>query len=148
MFFCLKTSPLLGGRSARKLCSSVLVSGKIYLFILENRNCTNNTNRRSRKSILAGCYLLLIAYELHEYHPDGIRVIRLWLRNIHPAWRLTCATCGSCYSWNSCSLKHRNSRFFRLNVYEGACMSTTIHQTKSYLYIPDCNNFESIYSGW
>ena len=37
---------------------------------------------------------LLISYEpkvakaiASEYHPDGIRVIRLWLRNIHPAWR-------------------------------------------------------------
>ena len=29
--------------------------------------------------------------------------------------------------------------FFRLNIYEGACMSTTIHQTKSYLYLPDSN---------
>ena len=27
--------------------------------------------------ILAGGVSLLIAYELHEYHPDGIRVIRL-----------------------------------------------------------------------
>ena len=35
----------------------LLVSGEFYLFILENTNCTNNTNRRSRKSILAGCYL-------------------------------------------------------------------------------------------
>ena len=41
---------------------------------------------------------------------------------------------------NSSSLKHRNSRFFRLNIYEGACMSTTIHQTKSYLYLADSNN--------
>ena len=30
--------------------------------------------------------------------------------------------------------------FFRLNIYEGACMSTTIHQTKSYLNLPDTNN--------
>ncbi len=29
---------------------------------------------------------------------------------------------------------------FRLNIYEGACMSTTIHQTMSYLYLPDSNN--------
>jgi hypothetical protein len=53
------------------------LSGKIYLFILENTNCTNNTNRRSRKSILAGCYLCLShtnqrsRKQLHEYHPDG-----------------------------------------------------------------------------
>ena len=48
----------------------LLVSGKICLFILENTNCTNNTNP-------CGMLSLLIAYELHEYHPDGIRVIRL-----------------------------------------------------------------------
>ena len=35
------------------------LSGKICLFILENTNFTNNTNRRSRKPILAGCYLCL-----------------------------------------------------------------------------------------
>ena len=29
--------------------------------------------------------------------------------------------------------------FFRLNIYKGACMSTTIHQTMSYLYLPDSN---------
>ena len=29
--------------------------------------------------------------------------------------------------------------FFRLNIYEGACMSTTIHQTMSYLCLPDSN---------
>ena len=33
--------------------------------------------------------------------------------------------------------------FFRLNIYKGACMSTTIHQTMSYLYLPDSNNFLS-----
>ena len=34
---------------------------------------------------------------------------------------------------------------FGLNIYKGACMSTTIHQTKSYLYLPDTNNsFSSI----
>ena len=48
----------------------LLLSGKICLFILENTNCTNNTNPCEEFS-------LLIAYELHEYHPDGIRVIRL-----------------------------------------------------------------------
>ena len=48
----------------------LLLSGKICLFILENTNCTNNTNP-------CGVLSLLIAYELHEYHPDGIRVIRL-----------------------------------------------------------------------
>ena len=32
--------------------------------------------------------------------------------------------------------------FFRLNIYEGACMSTTIHQTKSYLYLPDSNKIK------
>ena len=31
--------------------------------------------------------------------------------------------------------------FFRLNIYKGACMSTTIHQTMSYLYLPDSNIF-------
>ena len=47
-----------------------LQSGKIYLCVLENTNCTNNES-------LWG-FTLLIAYELHEYHPDGkIRVIRL-----------------------------------------------------------------------
>ena len=30
--------------------------------------------------------------------------------------------------------------FFRLNIYKGACMSTTIHQTMSYLYLPDSPN--------
>ena len=30
--------------------------------------------------------------------------------------------------------------FFLLNIYKGACMSTTIHQTMSYLYLPDSNN--------
>ena len=29
--------------------------------------------------------------------------------------------------------------FFRLNIYKGACMSTTIYQTKSYLYLLDTN---------
>ena len=29
--------------------------------------------------------------------------------------------------------------FLGLNIYKGACMSTTIHQTKSYLYLPDTN---------
>ena len=29
--------------------------------------------------------------------------------------------------------------FFRLNIYKGACMSTTIHQTMSYLDLPDSN---------
>ena len=29
--------------------------------------------------------------------------------------------------------------FFRLNIYKGACMGTTIHQTMSYLYLPDSN---------
>ena len=48
----------------------LLLSGKICLFILENTNFTNNTNS-------CGVLSLLIAYELHEYHPDGIRVIRL-----------------------------------------------------------------------
>ena len=48
----------------------ILLSGKICLFILENTNFTNNTNP-------CGVLSLLIAYELHEYHPDGIRVIRL-----------------------------------------------------------------------
>ena len=33
--------------------------------------------------------------------------------------------------------------FFRLNIYKGACMSTTIHQTMSYLYLPDSNNLFS-----
>ena len=32
--------------------------------------------------------------------------------------------------------------FLGLNIYKGACMSTTIHQTKSYLYLPDTNNYE------
>ena len=31
--------------------------------------------------------------------------------------------------------------FFRLNIYKGAWMSTTIHQTKSYLYLLDTNIF-------
>ena len=35
----------------------LLVSGKFYLFILENTNSTNFTNQRSRKSILAGRHL-------------------------------------------------------------------------------------------
>ena len=58
--------------------NKLLVSGKICLFILENTNFTNNTNRRSRKSILAGCYLCLShtnqrsRKQLLEYHPDGI----------------------------------------------------------------------------
>ena len=34
--------------------------------------------------------------------------------------------------------------FFRLNIYEGACMSTTIDQTKSYLYLPDSNNIKYV----
>ena len=60
------------------------LSGKIYLCVLENTNCTNNTNpcvvlpclshtnQRSRK-------------QLHEYHPDGkirgidLRVLRFVL---------------------------------------------------------------------
>ena len=109
-------------------CKKLLLSGKICLFILENTNFTNNTNP-------CGMLSLLIAYELHEYHPDGIRVIRLWLRNIHPAWRLTCATFGSCHSWNSCSLKHRNSRFFRLNIYEGLVwVQLSIKQRVIYIY--------------
>ena len=29
--------------------------------------------------------------------------------------------------------------FFQLNIYKGGRMSTTIHQTKSYLYLPDTN---------
>ena len=32
--------------------------------------------------------------------------------------------------------------FFRFNIYKGACMSTTIHQTMSYLYLPDSNNYK------
>ena len=36
--------------------------------------------------------------------------------------------------------------FFRLNIYEGACMSTTIHQTKSYLYLPDSNIKQTSFS--
>ena len=31
--------------------------------------------------------------------------------------------------------------FFRLNIYKGACMGTTIHQTMSNLYLPDSNKF-------
>ena len=81
-----------------------------------------------------GVLSLLIAYELHEYRPDGIRVIDLRDLRFVLFVRLTRATFGSC------SLKHRNSRLFRLNIYEGGGMSTTIHQTKSYLYLPDTNN--------
>ena len=97
----------------------------LFLFALGNGNCPvkfllffrtrisriTRTAGRASQSLWGGN--LLIAYEpkvaqaiASEYHPDGIRVIRLWLRNIHPAWRLTCATFGSC------SPKHRKSRFF------------------------------------
>ncbi len=48
----------------RQRCKKLLLSGKICLFILENTNFTNNTNP-------CGVLPLLIAYELHEYHPDG-----------------------------------------------------------------------------
>ena len=61
---------VLTGKDAEFIYSELLLSGKICLFILENTNCTNNTNP-------CGVLSLLIAYELHEYHPDGIRVIRL-----------------------------------------------------------------------
>ena len=33
---------------------------------------------------------------------------------------------------------------FGLNIYKGACMSTTIHQTKSYLYLLDTNHTQTI----
>ena len=85
----------------------LLLSGKICLFILENTNCTNNTNP-------CGVLPLLIAFELHEYHPDGK---------------------NSCYSplIKKCSSRmeirvFREIRvllnieilvFFRLNIYEG-----------------------------
>ncbi len=58
------------------LYKKILVSGKNYLYILENTNCTNNTNKGRVSQSLRGV-TLLIAYKLHEYHPDGIRVIRL-----------------------------------------------------------------------
>ena len=103
------------------------LSGKIYLFILENTNCTNNTNP-------CGVLSLLIAYELHEYHPDGkIRGIRLWLRNIHPAWFReireirVLLNIEILYSFGWISIR--------------ACMSATIYQTKRYLYLSDSNDF-------
>ena len=116
--------------STLTLYTLLLLSGKICLFILENTNFTNNTNP-------CGTLPLLIAYELHEYHPDGK---------------------NSCYSplIKKCSFRMeirviREIRvllnieihvFFRLNIYEWACMSTTIHQTKSYLYLPDSNKID------
>ena len=63
----------------------LLVSGKVYLCVLEN------TNRRSRKSIARIARIsmrdeyFLIRGELHEYHPDGkirgidLRVLRFVL---------------------------------------------------------------------
>ena len=36
-------------------------------------------------------------------------------------------------------LNIENLIFFRLNIYKGACMSTTIHQTMSYLYLLNSN---------
>ena len=35
---------------------------------------------------------------------------------------------------------------FGLNIYKGACMSTTIHQTKSYLYLLDTNKIQSVFN--
>ena len=73
------------------------MSGKFYLFILENTNCTNNTNPCGVLPLLiayepkvaqvnpCGGVTLLIAYELHEYHPDNkkrvidLRVLRFVL---------------------------------------------------------------------
>ena len=53
----------------------------------------------------------LIRGELHECHPDGIRAIACATFGSYAISKdntpqgLTCATFGSCYSCNSCSLK-------------------------------------------
>ena len=138
----------------------------ICLFILENTNCTNNTNRRSRKSILAGCYLCLS----HTNYTNTIRMIKI-RAGCYLAYLIrTKGRASNCKripsGWHSCYsplIKKYSSRmeirvireirvllnieilvFCRLNIYEGACMSTTIHQTMSYLYLPDSNNCKQL----
>ena len=107
-----------------------------FLFIFLNTNFTNNTNQKVTQVNHHTDRNLLIAYEFHEYPPDGnkswywlvqpsvcvikmprtvIRVIRMRLAKKYiPHGNWLARPFGSCYSWNSCSLKHRNSVFFRL----------------------------------
>ena len=71
----------------------------------------------------------LIRGEYHEfYHPDGIREIRMRLANLN-------LHSNSCYSWNSCSLKHRNTVFSRVQLYKGLVwVQRSIKQWVIYIY--------------
>ena len=121
----------------------ILLSGKIYLFILENTNCTNNTNPCGASPCLS-----------HTNCTNTLRIIKNVL--------LTCASFGLRYKMPRTVIRVIRMRLakkisrtvirvireirvllnieililFRLNIYKGACMSTMIHQTMSYLYLP------------